>query len=241
MALTLQKTNIIRDYLEDVTEEPAPRMFWPREIWGQYARALPDLQHPSNRAAAVACLNHMVCDALRHFEPALTYMAGLADRDVFRFCAIPQVMAAHTLAACYNNPAVFTGVVKMRRGQTARVMLETNGLRDVYLSFARAARVVAGKAAAALAAGDPTAATVLSRARALESVCAKGLGLPAGARVQTRDARGAVGRALLLAAVVVLVLHALGRLPVLPLAPAWVAAALAVCAVGVQPVGVLVA
>eukprot|EP00775_Hariotina_reticulata_P011371 gene11371-11520_t len=34
MGLFLQKTNIIRDYLEDINEEPAPRMFWPHEIWG---------------------------------------------------------------------------------------------------------------------------------------------------------------------------------------------------------------
>ena len=241
MALTLQKTNIIRDYLEDVLEEPAPRMFWPREIWGQYAKSLEDFKLPTHRPAAVACLNHMVCDALRHFEPALTYMAGIADRAVLRFCAIPQVMAAHTLALCYNNPAVFTGVVKMRRGETARVMLEVNTVKDVYVAFARAARAIAGKAAAALAAGDATAATVLARARALEDVCAKGLGLPAGARVQTRDARGAVGQALLLLAVVVLLLHAAHRLPPLPLAPAWIAAALALCAIGVQPAGVLVA
>jgi len=38
MGLFLQKTNIVRDYLEDVTEEPAPRMFWPRAVWGRYAK-----------------------------------------------------------------------------------------------------------------------------------------------------------------------------------------------------------
>lgn len=41
-------------------EEPAPRMFWPREIWGQYADELEDFKDPANRAAAVQCLNHMV-------------------------------------------------------------------------------------------------------------------------------------------------------------------------------------
>ena len=35
MGLFLQKTNIIRDYLEDIMEEPAPRMFWPRDVWGK--------------------------------------------------------------------------------------------------------------------------------------------------------------------------------------------------------------
>jgi len=36
----LQKTNIIRDYLEDINEIPKSRMFWPREIWGKYADKL---------------------------------------------------------------------------------------------------------------------------------------------------------------------------------------------------------
>jgi hypothetical protein len=36
MGLFLQKTNIIRDYLEDISEQP-PRIFWPREIWSKYA------------------------------------------------------------------------------------------------------------------------------------------------------------------------------------------------------------
>lgn len=45
---------------EDIEEEPAPRMFWPREIWGQYAHELEDFRQPANRGAAVQCLNHMV-------------------------------------------------------------------------------------------------------------------------------------------------------------------------------------
>ena len=49
MGLFLQKTNIIRDYLEDIMEEPAPRMFWPREIWGRYAGELADFKEHKNR------------------------------------------------------------------------------------------------------------------------------------------------------------------------------------------------
>jgi farnesyl-diphosphate farnesyltransferase len=40
MGLFLQKTNIIRDYLEDINEEPAPRMFWPRDVWSKYGKKL---------------------------------------------------------------------------------------------------------------------------------------------------------------------------------------------------------
>lgn len=35
-----QKTNIIRDYLEDINEIPKSRMFWPREIWSKYVDKL---------------------------------------------------------------------------------------------------------------------------------------------------------------------------------------------------------
>lgn len=41
-------------------EEPAPRMFWPRDIWGRYGTALADFKEPANRRQAVRCLNHMV-------------------------------------------------------------------------------------------------------------------------------------------------------------------------------------
>ena len=33
-------------------EEPAPRMFWPREIWGKHARSLAEFKAPANRPAA---------------------------------------------------------------------------------------------------------------------------------------------------------------------------------------------
>lgn len=38
--LGLQKTNIIRDYLEDINEIPKSRMFWPRQIWSKYVNKL---------------------------------------------------------------------------------------------------------------------------------------------------------------------------------------------------------
>ncbi|CAI7917697.1 unnamed protein product [Closterium sp. NIES-54] len=91
MGLFLQKTNIIRDYLEDITEEPAPRMFWPKAIWGKYAARLEDFKDVgSNGAAAVKCVNELVTNALGHVSDCLTYMHRLRDPQVFRFCAIPQ-------------------------------------------------------------------------------------------------------------------------------------------------------
>jgi hypothetical protein len=40
---------------------------------------------------------------------SLHYMAKVQNKDIFRFCAIPQVMAIATLAEIYNNPKVFRG------------------------------------------------------------------------------------------------------------------------------------
>jgi farnesyl-diphosphate farnesyltransferase len=235
MALVLQKTNIVRDYLEDINEEPAPRMFWPRDVWGLYASSLDEFKDPAAAAAALKCLNHMILDALRHAEPALSYMAAIDNPDVFRFCAIPQVMAAATLAACYNNYNVFTGVVKMRRGRTARIMLECNTVADVRRAFARAAAEISSKAATAAAAGDPIAAQVVKATAKLQQACARGLGVST-AEAARGDWCAVVARLLLCAALAVLLAAALHMLPAsLPLAPAWVALALLVAAWGVQP------
>jgi len=142
MGLFLQKTNIIRDYLEDINEEPAPRMFWPKEIWGQYVRRLVDLKSDRHAGDAVACLNHMILDALSHAEGCLTYMSRLKDPDIFRFCAIPQVMAMGTLAVCFNNHKVFEGVVKMRRGETAKVFWNIGDFSDACSMFMYYSRMI---------------------------------------------------------------------------------------------------
>lgn len=80
------------------------RAFWPKEIWGQYAVKLADLRAKIDNASknnsaearfehdqAMACLNHMVADALTLAPSCLRYMERLHDPDVFKFCAIPQV------------------------------------------------------------------------------------------------------------------------------------------------------
>ncbi|KAK6121489.1 hypothetical protein DH2020_044768 [Rehmannia glutinosa] len=135
MGLFLQKTNIIRDYLEDINEIPKSRMFWPRQIWSKYVNKLEDLKYEENSVKAVQCLNDMVTNALAHVEDCLKYMSALRDPANFRFCAIPQIMAIGTLALCYNNVEVFRGVVKMRRGLTAKVIDQTKTMSDVYGAF----------------------------------------------------------------------------------------------------------
>ena len=115
MGLFLQKTNIIRDYLEDI-EEPAPRMFWPKCVWSKHA-GTGSFRHPENRDSAVSCMNissPSFCSTAWTRE----YMSKLKNVDVFRFCAIPQVMAIAT-GGCTTRK-VFEGVVKTRRGLSAR-------------------------------------------------------------------------------------------------------------------------
>jgi farnesyl-diphosphate farnesyltransferase len=137
MGLFLQKTNIVRDYHEDLM---SGRMFWPEEIWSKYAANLEDFKFAPQSPYSLACLNYLVCDALQHAPDCLDYVSQLTNPNVFRFCAIPQVMAIATLAKVYNNPEVFTGVVKIRKGLTAKLMMEVNdfeSFRNHFNLFAR--------------------------------------------------------------------------------------------------------
>ena len=134
MGLFLQKTNIIRDYLEDYVDG---RAFWPQEIWKQYTLTgdLGELAKEEARPRAINCLNHLIMDALKCIPECLDYMELMRTEEVFRFCAIPQVMAAATLAELYNNPKVFTGVVKIRKFQSAKLILDTKSLDGLHKWF----------------------------------------------------------------------------------------------------------
>ncbi|KAI8028423.1 Squalene synthase 2 [Camellia lanceoleosa] len=167
MGLFLQKTNIIQDYLEDINEIPKSRMFWPRQIWSKYVNKLEDLKYKENSAKAVECLNDMVTNALIHVEDCLTYMSALRDPSIFRFCAIPQIMAIGTLALCYNNIEVFRGVVKMRRGLTAKVIDRTKTMSDVYGAFFDFSCMLKSK----VNKSDPNAMKALSRLEAIQKIC----------------------------------------------------------------------
>ena len=112
MGKFLQKTNIIRDYLEDLSEG---RTFWPKEIWSKYSPTLLGLRL-GDKEKSIQCLNELVVDAYRHVPACLRYLEQLKNSQVFKFCAIPQVMAIATLERLVNNPDVFTGIVKIRKG-----------------------------------------------------------------------------------------------------------------------------
>nr|AND81098.1 ayame triterpene biosynthesis protein 3 [Botryococcus braunii] len=176
MGQFLQKTNVIRDYHEDICEEPAPRMFWPREIWGQYAKELTDFKDPANEKAAVRCLNHMVTDALRHCEIGLNVIPLLENIGILRSCLIPEVMGLRTLTLCYNNPQVFRGVVKMRRGETAKLFMSINDKRSFYETYLRLANELEAKCKGE-ASGDPMVATTLKHVHGIQKACKTALGI----------------------------------------------------------------
>jgi farnesyl-diphosphate farnesyltransferase len=160
MGLFLQKTNIIRDYLEDYVDH---RAFWPQTIWKKYAKSgelgyFTNQDDPEVRERSLECLNELVTDALELAPDCLNYMSKLQCTEIFRFCAIPQVMAIATLDYCYANANVFTGVVKIRKGTSCKLILRTNNLDEVHDTFYQFAQSILNKANAnrALGVKDPS-------------------------------------------------------------------------------------
>lgn len=150
MGLFLQKTNIIRDYLEDYVDK---RAFWPQSVWKKYSESgdlgyFTNQSDPEVQRKSVECLNELVTDALELVPDCLAYMEKLRCSEVFRFCAIPQVMAIATLDKLYANADVFTGVVKIRKGLSCKLILHTNSveeLHEIFYNFALSVKVKAEK------------------------------------------------------------------------------------------------
>ena len=130
MGTLLQKTNIIRDFREDVDQK---RFFWPREIWGraEYGAALAppapafaemrEMHAEGREKQAEYVQSAMILNALCHATDALDYLRLLKNQSVFNFCAIPQTMAIATLELCFKNPAMFQRNIKIRKAEAATV------------------------------------------------------------------------------------------------------------------------
>lgn len=143
MGLLLQKTNITRDYREDVDEG---RGFWPRAIWSKYGfDKMGDLRDESREQEALFALSEMILDALRHATPALDYLSLLKNQSVFNFVAIPAVMAIATLERCFMNPNVLKKNVKIRKGEAVQLMNLAVNPRDVAYCFVKYARLIHAK------------------------------------------------------------------------------------------------
>lgn len=140
MGLFLQKTNIIRDYHEDLEDG---RSFYPKEIWSKYTDSLPNFfKKPEEREKGVECINDLVLNALNHVIDVLTYLSLIRESTSFNFCAIPQVMAIATLAEIYNNKKVLETNVKIRKGTTCKLILNSRTLPGVVDIFRHYVRVI---------------------------------------------------------------------------------------------------
>lgn len=53
------------------------------------------------------------------------------------YSPVNQVMAIATLSTCYNNPMVFQGVVKIRKGQAVTLMMEATNMGAVQTIIAQ--------------------------------------------------------------------------------------------------------
>ena len=51
--------------------------------------------------------------------------------NVTGYVSSPQAMAVATLVACYNNRTVFSGVVKIRRGQAVDLMMRSTNQENL--------------------------------------------------------------------------------------------------------------
>jgi farnesyl-diphosphate farnesyltransferase len=122
------------------------------------------------------CLNELVTDALELVPDCLAYLTKLNCAEIFRFCAIPQVMAIATLDRCYSNPNVFTGVVKIRKGLSCKLILRTKNLDEVHDSFYQFAYKMLRTAETNHRAGivDPSYARTLKACQAILDLTAQG-------------------------------------------------------------------
>jgi len=178
MGLFLQKTNIIRDYLEDYVDN---RAFWPQTIWKKYSKTgelgyFTQQSDPEVHCRSLECLNELVTDALELAPDCLLYLSKLRCTEVFRFCAIPQVMAIATLKYCYSNSNVFTGVVKIRKGTSCKLILRTNNLDEVHDTFYQFAEGLMKKADANRMKGviDPSYARTIKICENVMEITANG-------------------------------------------------------------------
>ena len=170
MGLLLQKTNITRDFIQDLSEE---RIFWPQQLLEKYAilsqnRIGNDANNGDNNSnntsvntsvnhtfpflsfwkkpfvettddtgikqERLKCLNTMICNSLKHLNATVDYLDELnsyGNKQIFQFCAIPQIMAVATLEKCFNNENVFNSEVKISKVLTAQIIAKSSTMDDV--------------------------------------------------------------------------------------------------------------
>lgn len=77
----------------------------------------------------------MTINVLELVPKVLQYLDNINEPTLFRFCAIPQVMAIATLELVFNNIHVFETNVKIRRGLACKLILLARSRKGVYDVF----------------------------------------------------------------------------------------------------------
>jgi farnesyl-diphosphate farnesyltransferase len=62
-------------------------------------------------------------------------MGLLKEKSIFKFCAIPQVMAIATIDLCYNNPLIFERNVKIRKGLALKLIMNCSNHMNLVRIF----------------------------------------------------------------------------------------------------------
>lgn len=140
MGLFLQKTNITRDFREDLDDG---RTFYPKELWKRHVDSLIELKTPSIASTkGLDILTEMVINVLELVPSVLEYLDNIEESTLFRFCAIPQVMAIATLELVFQNEKVFYQNVKIRRGLAAKLILQSETPKGVYDIFRKYVQLI---------------------------------------------------------------------------------------------------
>ena len=129
LGLFLQKTNITRDYYQDI---PEGKCWWPKEIWKKHKNSILDMGYDN---ASRACLNEMVLDALILIPDIINYHCHLKSFAFRRWISVPSLMAIATLDACFDNPQVFKKNVKISKDDAIHIILKCDTLETFLEEF----------------------------------------------------------------------------------------------------------
>lgn len=94
----------------------------------------------------------MITNAVEHVPDVVAYMELVTEPSVFRFCAIPQIMAIATLAECYNNPEVFQKAVKITKLDAVKLITTSTKHAELWTNFLTYLDILEAK----IPSGDPT-------------------------------------------------------------------------------------
>jgi len=138
MGVLLQKTNIIRDVKEDYDET---RYWWPKDIVSKHFSSMDEIFANGGETDETGeltitnkhtdLLNEMIMNALQHIPDSIEYLSLVKNNSNFKFCAIPQVVAIHTLATLFHNPNVFKKTEKLNKTTLARIFMNISDMNSV--------------------------------------------------------------------------------------------------------------